>query len=64
MTLKCNFTEQCANVVSHIGSKGYTYCKFHGERRTGMYERVRRLTASELTRLATVGTLERYSGGK
>lgn len=47
-TLKCVMTADCAQPVTHIGSKGFLYCAGHAAtRKASGYERCRKMTASE-----------------
>jgi hypothetical protein len=57
--LACSMTDACAEPVSHIDDKGFTYCARHGAQRR-LYRRCRKLRAHELTRLKTVGSIARY----
>lgn len=43
----CDMVAGCANPVTHIGEKGYVYCKTCAPHRAG-WERVRRMSAWEL----------------
>lgn len=51
----------CSHTVSMIGEKGYAYCGPCGlQRRASGYERVRKLTPSEIRTLQAGNPLKRY----
>lgn len=45
--LTCNMVRECAESVTHIGEKGYTYCAAHVGLRSGV-ERCRKLRPWEI----------------
>ena len=54
-TLTCDMARECAAVVTHIGEKGYLYCKDHAiQRRKYVGERCRLMRLWEL-KLAQAG---------
>lgn len=44
--VRCDWRQECANPVTHIGEKGYAYCAADAPKRSGT-ERVRKLLVSE-----------------
>lgn len=60
-TLSCDGWCHQENPVTHIGSKGYVYCKACATtRRNSGYERTRRMTAAEREMLLSGQPLPRY----
>jgi len=45
--LQCEMRKECTSEVTHIGSKGYIYCKGHAQARGG-YESARAMRVWEL----------------
>lgn len=63
--LKCDMAFSCPNEVTHIGAKGYIYCKGHGEdRRRAGIERTRMLRPWELEWLRHGLQLPSYRPGR
>lgn len=60
--LQCQMSNACEAEVTHLGAKGYLYCKPHGQRRRG-YERTRALRAWELRWIREGRTLPSYAPG-
>jgi hypothetical protein len=58
LPLSCEMEKDCAATVTHVGEKGYVYCKEHVDRRRGI-ERCRRLRKWEIA-LLTQGTPIHY----
>lgn len=59
--LKCVGWCNNTNEVTHIGSKGYTYCaKCAVERRQSGYERTRKMTPTELKLLLSGKRIAKY----
>lgn len=59
--LQCDMTNDCHDLVTHIGEKGYIYCNEHAvERRKYVGERTRRMRPWELKLVATGEPLPSY----
>lgn len=59
--LICDMAFECREPVTHIGSKGYTYCQGHAvQRRQATAEQTRKLRPWELQWLAEDRTLPSY----
>ena len=58
-TLKCDMTEECSEVVTHIDDKGYVYCREDGIARKS-WRRCRMLKPSELKQLKAGTPLASY----
>jgi hypothetical protein len=61
----CDMTHDCIEKVTHIGSKGYVYCKAHAvSRRNSGYESTREMRAWELSLLESGKSLPSYKIGR
>jgi hypothetical protein len=57
----CDMKKDCAEAVTHIGSKGYVYCAEHAvQRRESGHERTRAMRAWELKLIAAGQPLPSY----
>jgi hypothetical protein len=57
----CGMTKDCAEAVTHIGSKGYVYCAPHAiDRRLSRHEYTRRMRGWELKLVAAGQPLPSY----
>jgi hypothetical protein len=60
----CDMRKDCAEAVTHIGSKGYVYCATHAvQRRESGYERTRAMRPWELKLISTGQPLPSYERG-
>lgn len=50
--LRCDMDKACTADVSHVDHKGYVYCAAHGVQRKTSGIRCRKLTATEIRKLA------------
>lgn len=59
ITLRCDMVDGCTAPIAYIDTKGYIYCAPHGRERQA-YQRCRKLTPVELTRLQSGEPLKEY----
>ena len=63
--LQCAMSDSCHSAVTHLGDRGFVYCKTHGvERRRGCHESTRRLRVWELNILRAGEPLISYAPAK
>lgn len=64
MSAQCEMSRSCQEPVTHIGSKGYIYCKEHGvARRTYGFESTRKMRPWELRLIDAGKPLPSYKPG-
>jgi hypothetical protein len=57
----CDMRKDCAEAVTHVGSKGYVYCATHAiDRRLSRHEYTRRMRGWELKLVAAGQPLPSY----
>jgi hypothetical protein len=60
-SIRCDGKKDCANPVTHVGSKGYVYCESCAPARNDRYQRSRRMRNWELKVIACGERLESYT---
>lgn len=60
----CEMSQDCTQPVTHMGNKGYVYCKGHAvQRRQSGYERTRAMRPWEIRWVTAGKTLPSYTAG-